>query len=356
MNTLTTVMLIFSILGAVDYILGNRFEIGKEFERAFMLFGTMALSMIGMIVLAPALSELMRPFFDFLSDNLGIDASIIPASLFANDMGGAPLAAEVAKNEQIGRFNALVVSSMMGCTVSFTVPFALGMVKKEHHRELLTGLLCGIVTIPVGSFISGIFLKIKLTDLLINLLPLICFSGVLAFCLIRFHEKCIKVFSYFGIFVKVIITVGLAFGIINFLVGKEAIPGLAPIEEGAAVCLNACIVLSGAFPLINIISKLLAKPLSFVGRRIGINEVSAACIISSLATSATTFGMTERMDKKGIVLNSAFAVSGAFTFGSHLAFTMAFDASYVPAVVLGKLVSGVLALIFAFILYKRVKA
>ena len=50
MNYLTTVILIFSVLGALDRVLGNRFGIGKEFEKAFMLLGTMALSMIGMIV------------------------------------------------------------------------------------------------------------------------------------------------------------------------------------------------------------------------------------------------------------------------------------------------------------------
>ena len=49
MSLLTIIILIFSVVGAIDLILGNRFGIGKEFEKAFMLLGTMALSMIGMI-------------------------------------------------------------------------------------------------------------------------------------------------------------------------------------------------------------------------------------------------------------------------------------------------------------------
>ena len=156
MNYVTLVMVVFSLLGALDRIFGNRFGPGKEFERGLMLLGTMALSMIGMLVLSPVLAQLLQPFLQSMARVVPIDPSIIPASLFANDMGGAPLSVEVAGNAQIGSFNAMVVSSMMGCTISFTIPFALGMVEKEQKRGVLIGLLCGIVTIPVGCFLAGL--------------------------------------------------------------------------------------------------------------------------------------------------------------------------------------------------------
>jgi len=85
----------------------------------------------------------------------------------------------------------------------------------------------------------------------------------------------------------------------------------------------------------------------------GVNECSALGIVSSLATSMTTFEMVDRMDKKGIVLNSAFAVSGAFTFAGHLAFTLAFDAEYILPMIVGKLTAGVTALLLSAIIYKR---
>ena len=58
------------------------------------------------------------------------------------------------------------------------------------------------------------------------------------------------------------------------------------------------------------------------------------------------------MDKKGAVLNSAFAVSAAFMFGGHLAFTMAFDSTYVMPMMVGKFLSGVCAVLLAMKLYK----
>ena len=355
MDILSIVILVFSVLGAVDRIIGNKLGIGSEFEKGFHLLGSMALSMIGMIVLAPVLADLLRPVFDFTADVLHLDPSIIPSSLFANDMGGAPLSVEVARDTDIGLFNALVVSSMMGCTISFTIPFALGMVKKEHHREVILGLLSGIVTIPVGCLAAGLVAGIGILPLLLDLLPLSLFAAVIAAGLLLCPNLSVKIFSVFGTFIKILITLGLVLGIAQFLLKREVLPGLESIEEGGLVCLNAAIVMTGMFPLINLVSRLLSRPLRALGRRVGINEHSAVGFVSSMATSMTTFGFMDKMDDKGIMLNSAFAVSAAFTFAGHLAFTMAFDSAYILPMVVGKLVAGVLALVLAFLLYPKVK-
>lgn len=353
MNYVTLIMAAFAVLGGIDRIFGNKLGLGKEFEKGFMLFGTMALSMIGMIIISPAIASLLSPCFEFVYNSLGIDPSIIPASLFANDMGGASLAKEIAKDQNLGMFNALVVSAMMGCTVSFTIPFALGCVKKEMHPSLLLGLLCGIVTIPVGCFVAGLLLKLPILSLLLNLTPILIFSLMIGAGLLFFPKACIKIFSIFGAFIKTVITIGLVLGIIKFLTGFEPIKGLAPIEEGAAICLNASIVMSGAFPLMFVLSNLLGRPMKKLGSLLGINETSALGFISTLATNVTTFEMMNTMDKKGAVLNSSFAVSAAFTFAGHLAFTLAFEGSYLPFVIVGKLVSGILAFFFALLVHKK---
>lgn len=353
MSYFTIIVLIFSVLAALDRIIGNRFGLGKEFEKAFNLLGAMALSMIGMIVISPAIADVMAPVSGFFANVLGIDASIIPASLFANDMGGAPLSVEMASNEKIGLFNALVVSSMMGCTISFTIPFALGVVNKEQHKELLSGLLCGIVTIPIGCIVSGMVCKLHIGALLITLLPLIIFAGIIAVGLLYFPELSIKIFKIFGTFITILITVGLSLGIIRFLTGYEVIKGLATLEEGASICVNAAVVLSGSFPLMYALAKVLAKPLKYVGKKIGINEFSVVGVVSSIASSATAFGMMDKMDKKGVMMNAAFSVSGAFVLGSHLAFTMAFDDRYIVPVLVGKLVSGIFAVLLAYVMFGK---
>ena len=352
MNFVSVIMLVFSMIGAFDRIIGNKLGLSKEFEKGFMLLGNMSLSMIGMIIISPLIADSLSPVFDFVLEVLHVDPSIIPASLFANDMGGAPLSKEIASDESVGMFNALVVSSMMGCTVSFTIPYALGIVEKRMHKSVFLGFLCGIVTIPVGCIAAGLLTNIGLKAFAINLLPLVLLSGIIAVGLILCPSVCVKIFSVFGIIIKTLITVGLALGIFRFLSGKELISGLATIEEGAAVCLNAAIVMTGAFPLMNIISRLLASPLKALGARIGVNSSSALGIVSSLATSMTTFEMMKDMDEKGVVINSAFAVSGAFTFAGHLAFTLAFDPAYIMPMIVGKIVAGFTAILLSILIYK----
>jgi len=347
-------MTFFAILGIIDRIIGNKFGLGKELEKGFYLFGNMALSMMGMLVISPLLADLMSPLFDFFADTLKLDPSIIPASLFANDMGGAPLSEQIATNEKVGMFNALVVSSMMGCTISFTIPYALNVVPKEHHKEVLIGFLCGIITIPLGCLVSGFVILIPIIPLLLNLLPLLIFAVLIAVGLLLKPMLCVKVFSIFGKLINIVIMIGLALGIIKFLTGFEIIKGLDSLESAAMVCVNATTVMSGAFPFIYILSKIINKPMKKLGSKLKINETAALGFVSSLATSATTFDLIKDMDKKGIVMNSAFTISAAFTFAGHLAFTLAYDSTYIFPMIIGKLVAGLFALLLSILIYKRI--
>jgi len=47
--------------------------------------------------------------------------------------------------------------------------------------------------------------------------------------------------------------------------------------------------MTGAFPFVFVISKVLSKQLKKISSRIGINEISAVGFISSVVTSVTTF-------------------------------------------------------------------
>ena len=353
MNFVSVFMAVFSVIGAIDRIIGNRFGLGEKFEKGFMLLGNMALSMIGMIILSPYIADLLEPFFGIMKNTFHIDPSIVPAMFFANDMGGAPLAVETTSNMKIGLFNALVVSSMMGATFSFSIPYALGVVEEKHHKDMFLGFLCGIVTIPVGCVVSGIILNIPIVLLIINLLPLVIFSVIIVIGLVYIPMICIKIFFVFGTAMKIIITLGLMLGVLKFLTGLELVSGLDTLENGAAICLNASAVMSGSFVFLEIVSRGISKPLKSLGRKLDISETSALGFVSTIASNAITFEMLNSMDKKGVVLNSAFAVSAAFVFAGHLAFTMAFNAEYLSAVIVGKLVAGFSSIILAIIIYNK---
>ena len=150
---------------------------------------------------------------------------------------------------------------------------------------------------------------------------------------------------------KMLAIVGLVCSIFTFLTKIEICAYFDTFENAVFVCANACVTLSGALPLMFIATKLLNKPLNGVGAKIGINGVSALSFLGTLVTNASTFGVMDKMDRKGVVLNAAFAVSAAFVFGSHLAFTMVFEESYVFSMIVGKIISGVCAVVLAYFIF-----
>ena len=62
------------------------------------------------------------------------------------------------------------------------------------------------------------------------------------------------------------------------------------------------------------------------------------------------------MDKRGKVINIAFAVSAAFVLGDHLGFTAGFAPEMLLSVIAGKLCGGVSAILVALLLTKRDKS
>ena len=353
MSILTVIILIFSLLGAIDWLIGNKIGVGQEFERAFALFAPMALSMLGMIIIAPAIGVWLTPIFEGFYNLFKIDPSIIPASLLANDMGGMAVAKSICKSQEIGNYNAFVVSSMMGCLISFTLPFSLGMVRKEQHNELFVGILCGIATVPVGGLLAGLICGLPLVALLVNLLPLIILGILIGLALVFCRSACIKCFSVFGAFMRFLSLAGLVCAVFTFLTKIQINPYFETFENAAFICANACVTLSGALPFMFLLTKILNKPLGYLGAKMGINSISALAFLGSLVTNASTFGVMEKMDKKGVVLNSAFAVSASFVLGAHLAFTMAFDGEYILPMMVGKIVSGICAVLLAFVMYRE---
>lgn len=346
-------MAIFMVLGALDRIFGGRFGLGKQFEEGILAIGALSLSMLGILSLAPVLAKLLKPVLVPLYGFLGADPAMFAGSILANDMGGAPLAMELAQSQEAGSFAGLIVGSMLGATIVFTIPVALGIIRAEDRPALAKGVLAGVVTIPIGALVGGLTAGFGLGMLLRNLVPIVLFALLIALGLWRFEKGMIRGFLWFGRIILAVITVGLAAAVFEELTGVTVIPGMTPLSEGIGVVAGIGFVLAGAFPLVFVLTKLLKKPLGKLGGLLKMNDVAAAGMVASLANSIPMFGMLKDMDERGKVLNVAFAVSAAFVFGDHLGFTAGFDAPMLVPVIVGKLVGGVCAVAAALLLTKK---
>lgn len=348
-------MAIFMLLGALDRMAGGRFGLGKQFEEGILAIGSLALSMLGILTLAPVLARLLRPVLVPVYGFLGADPAMFAGTILANDMGGAPLAAELALTEEAGQFGGLIVGAMLGATVVFTIPVALGILEEADRPALAKGVLAGVVTIPIGALAGGLTAGLPILMLLKNLIPIVLFAILIALGLWKFERGMIRGFIVFGKIILIVITIGLAAAVFQELTGVTLIPGMAPLSEGVEVVAGIGFVLAGAFPLVFALTKILKKPLLRLGGLLGINDVAAAGMLASLANSIPMFGMMKDMDARGKIVNVAFAVSAAFVFGDHLGFTAGYAPKMLVPVIVGKLTGGVTA-VCAALLLTRVKA
>lgn len=230
---------------------------------------------------------------------------------------------------------------------------ALGILKQEDLEPLARGVLCGVVTIPLGAFAGGLAAGFPVGMVLRNLIPIVLIALLLALGLWKIPGAMVKGFAVFGKVVVAVITVGLAAAIVESLTGLVLIPGMAPIQEGFAVVGEIAIVLAGAFPLVFVITKVFQKPLLKLGRLLGVNDVAAAGLVATLANNIPMFGMVSDMDRRGKVVNVAFAVSAAFVFGDHLGFTAGFDDTMIFPMIVAKLTGGITAVAVAMLLTRK---
>ena len=350
---LIAVMAGFAVLGALDRIFGNRFGLGKEFEDGVQAMGSLALAMVGIITLAPVLADVLMPVAGPVYRFLGADPAMFAGTILACDMGGGALAREMTADTQAAALGGVILGSMLGATIVFTIPVALGILQEADRPYLAKGILAGVVTIPVGVLAGGLVAGFPFLMVLRNLIPIVLIAAVIALGLWKAEKAMIKGFSWFGKGVVAVITVGLVAAIVETLTGFTVIPGMAPIEDGFLTAGAIAIVLAGAFPLVLVLTKLLKKPLMAFGRLLGVNETAAAGLIATLANSIATFGMAKEMDNRGKVVNIAFAVSAAFVFGDHLGFTAGFAPELLPAMIVGKLAGGISAILVALLLTKK---
>ncbi|MDR5583027.1 ethanolamine utilization protein EutH [Paenibacillus larvae] len=346
-------MVIFMILGAIDKSIGYKFGLGHQFDEGIMATGSLTLAMVGIISLSPVLAKLLSPIVVPLYTALGADPAMFATTLLANDMGGFSLAQELANSPDAGMFAGTVLGAMLGPTIVFIIPVALGIIKKEDHTFLATGVLSGIVTVPLGCLLGGLVAGYSFSMILSNLVPIILFAALIVLGLWKCPQGMIKGFTVFGQFIVIVATLGLAAGIVQQLTGIVIISGLAPIEEGIKIVGDISIVLAGAFCMVFVITKVFNKPLLKLGKMMGMNEIAAAGMVATLANVIPMFGMMKDMDNRGKAINVAFAVSAAFVFGDHLGFTAGVAKEMILPMIVGKLVGGISAIFVAIYLSKK---
>ena len=362
------IMMIFMLLGAIHKICGNKLGYGEKFEDGFNAMGGLAMSMAGVVAAAPVLRMLLGPILTPIYGIFGASPAMSATTLLACDMGGYPLAIQLAGDDvAIGNFAGLILGTMMGPTIVFTIPVALGIIKKEDRGYLGAGVLAGMITIPIGCIVGGLMMNtlapeyhLGIVTILQNLIPVIIIAALIVIGLWVAPGPMIKGFNVFGTGVTIVITALTAIAVFQQITGimlpvfyimvENPADGSRGLDSGLLTCGQIAIVLIGAFPMVEWITRTFGKALEKIGAALGMNEAGSAGMVANLANNIAMFNIMGEMNPKGKLLNVAFSVSAAFVFGDHLGFTAGNNPDMIFPVIVGKLVAGVTAIIVANLL------
>lgn len=365
------IIMVCAVAGAVASIRNPETGLGKEFIEGLHSIGPIFIPVAGIMAAIPYLSQFIRVVVGPLFAMIGADPSIAATTVIAGDMGGYQLADALAGSRDAWMI-ATVVGFTSGATIIFSIPVGLAMLAKADHKYMALGIMSGILSVPIGVFIACAIIALAgldirpevsttaeasyqialgLGDILRNLLPLIAFCVAIALGLRFAPDAMIKGFLWFGRIMYAGITLVLVASIVEYFTGFFSSVfgswGFDPIiadEQDQFRALEIAgyigIMLAGAFPMVYLLTKYLARPMEVIGARIGVSPEGAAGLLAASANILAMYRLVGRMQPRDKVLAIAFAVCAAFTFGDHLAFSANFQPTMILPLMIGKLLGG----------------
>ena len=342
------IMAVGAAVGAADKIFGNKLGLGEKFDEGFHAMGPLALGMTGIVCLTPVICDVLGPVISPALKAIGADPALF-GGITANDMGGYALATALAEDPQAGLYTGLFVSAMFGGVLVFHFPVGFGIVEKEDARFYAHGLLFGIITIPVGTFLGGFLAGFGLPMLIHNTMPILVLAIILAGALKYKQQTMIKICTGLGWVMTAISYTGMAAAAFEYMTGIAIIPGMTPILEALELVTQIGVVLLGTFPVLSVLSRALEKPLTKIGSRAGLDSTSVSSLIFGLANPIPVYPAMKHMKKRGIIINAAWIVSASASLGDHLGFTAGVNPEYIGPVIAGKITAGALAVIIAYL-------
>ena len=362
-------MMLFTIIGGIDKLRGNRLGYGEKFDEAFAALKPLALTMIGVITFVPILKLLLEPLVVPLYTVFGASPAMFAGTIFPVDSGAYPLALQLANgNTAIANFSSIVLGGTLGCLFIGTIPICLSCLDKKYYNYVSVAVLLSVITMPVGAILGGIAMtgpyKLSLSTILVNLIPVIIVAALVALGLILRPREVMRGFCAFGRVMQVILTVCIVLSAVQFVTGLRlplfhvmveptAEGGVSPLTDSLIIIGNIALVLTGAFPMVLWVSRVFKKPIEKLSAILGMNEAGGAGMVATLASIFPALDLVPRMNPRGRLLVLTFSVSASFVFGDHLGFTAGVEQNMVLPLIISKLVAGILALLLAHIFFAK---
>lgn len=358
-------MAVFALIGAIDQIRGDQHGYGKAFTEGLCMMGALAQTVAAVYAAAPLLARILTPIVTPFLHKFHADACALAGVLLPSDMGGYALAMEMADSQALGNFSGLILGGTIGSVWVFTLPVALSVLTERDKPLFVSGILCGLITIPVGCLTGGYLMRwtgfvLPLQTVLLHTLPAVALAVFAGVGLWIWPGRTIRFFSYFGKIVTNTAMVLTAIAVFEQLTGilvpffdimtEKNAAGLTGFEEGLLLCGKIALVLSGAFPMVLCIKKHGVHLLKKIEHLFGINSVASLGLLTVCVNCIPAFASMKDMDDRGKIIIAAFAAGGGFALGDYLGFAASVDPRMILPMLGAKLISGILGILLASML------
>lgn len=335
---------VFFCLGAIDYLLGNRFGIGESFYEGLNAIVELLLLMTGFIALAPWIKAVIGPAITPFFTQMGCDPSLFAGMLLSCDSGGAVLGKAIAVDRAAGLYNGMVVGAFLGINIMITIPLVLENTRDERQQAATKGLLIGFVTLPFGCVVTGLIAGFKIGLIWANTWPVFCFALLLLVLFKVCGEHILTVFKVLSLIIRTIALIGFAIDAVQQTLGVTILPGLTPLSEIFPVICNIGVFLAGILPFMALLQRVLQRPLKRLGTLLKINGRSVISLLICAANPIPVMLDSEKLDVRGCFYNVAFLTAACFAAGDFLAFSMQFHPPIAVPLMAGKLITGLASL------------
>ncbi len=356
-------MMIFTVIAAIDKMRGNKHGYGAKFDEAFGYLGTLALAMVGIITLTPVLKMALQPLITPIYEFFGASPAMFAGTIFPLDGGGYTLAMELAGDDAVmGRFSGVVVGSVFGNLITGLIPVTLSIIHKRDYPYFSAAVLIAVVTMPIGCIAGGLVMNltpyhIGFAEMLINLIPMLIIAALIVVGLLWKPNEVMNGFVVFGRFMQMLLVVGILLSTVQSVTGlrlplfsvmvEPGADGNSPLTNALLAIGNIALVLSGALPMMLWITKKYGKSIAKFAGKFGLDEASGAGMVAGLASIFPQLDLIDEMNPKGKLLSLTFAISASFILGDHLGFVAGVDTEMIFPLIVTKLTAGLSALILS---------
>ena len=339
------VMAFFLVIGAIDKaIFNNRFGYGEEFEKGLNTMGPLALVMIGIMCVAPALGTALAPVLGPLFLSMGSDPALFPGLILGVDAGGLPLARELSQHPEAANIFGIGLCSTLACIMTMPLPFSLAVARESSRPYIAKGIVAGIIASPVSMIGVALACNYSLWNTLKLGAPAFVIALVLALFLTFMRNGTIRAFMVLGRLMVGAFALLLAVAALENFFSITIIPGMASIKPQLGIVGEIGVMLAGAYPMVFFVRRYFKKGLHAMAACFRIDDNAALGMLVSIANPLPMYTMIDTMTNRGKVICSAFSAPVLCMLGDHLGFMSAFYPEGITPLLAGKFLSALAAL------------